>query len=239
MKKVFLCVLLLMCIALMASCKDNVQEDDGKALETANTVFNMSDDTGAISIDETVAKTLLSAYPKEALGLVNSIGEYNLKLSATRIFNQDACMVEAFNDGSEAAEGTFAILGSNCFVYNAKLQKYLLLTAKGAVEVNENEFNQAPASEESTTQGFVYNEKNNRNLQNRFKGYSKEELAIEKEISEYVLVVAGTTTTAADGEKVYVIRLYEKTGTTTNSTIAFNDEGNYYFNTEAGKYEKL
>ncbi len=240
MKKILLCVLLLVCIIFMASCKDNVQkEDDGKALETANTVFDVTGDAGSISIDENVARTLLGVFSKDAMGLVNTLDEYELELSATRIFNQDACMVEAFSEGSEVAEGTFVILGSECFVYDSKLQKYLLLTAKGAVEVSEEYVTQTQGADESSTQGFVYNEDNNRKLQERFEDYNIDELGIEKEISEYVLVVAGTTTTAADGEKVYVVRLYEKTGTATNLTLAFNESGSYFFDTEIGKYKKL
>ena len=53
---------------------------------------------------------------------------------------------------------------------------------------------------------------NNQNLQEKFSSYSKEELGIEKNLSEYVLVVAGTTTTAENGETVYIVRIYDKDG---------------------------
>ena len=62
---------------------------------------------------------------------------------------------------------------------------------------------------------------------------------LEKELSEYVLIAAGTTTTAENGETVYVIRLYEKDGTPTNVTIALNENGDYAFSTEVNKFVKI
>ena len=237
MKK-FIAVLLIFCFILtLASCKDK-QEDDDKALETANTVYNVTGNAGSITIDEDVARTLLGVFEPETLGLANTIDEYELKLSATRIFNTDACMVEAFSGESEKPEGIFAICGQDCYVYSSKHDKYLLLTPGGAVEVKENEASNQPVSE-NTTQGFTYDVNNNNRLQEAFGDYSAEKLGLTKELSEYVLVVPGTTTTAADGKTVYVIRLYEKTGTATNLTLAFNADGNYVFDVEAGKYQKI
>lgn len=237
MKKIVSALLIFCFILTLASCKDN-QVDDGKALETANTVYNVTGNAGNITIDENVAKTLLGVFSPKTLGLVDAIDEYELKLSATRVFNKDACLVEAFGGDTEAPEGVFAICGQDCYVYDTKLDKYLLLTPKGAVEVEGNAtVTESPS--ESTTQGFVYDEENNKNLQARFADYSAESLGLSKAVSEYVLVTAGTTTTAADGKTVYVVRLYEKTGTATNLTLAFNADGNYVFDTETGKYQKL
>ncbi len=237
MKK-FAAILLIFCFILtLASCKDN-QEDDGKALETANTVYNVTGSAGSITIDEDVARALLGVFTPDILGLANTIDEYELKLSATRLFNTDACMVEAFSGDAEKPEGIFAICGQDCYVYSSKHDKYLLLTLGGAVEVNENNVASQPVSE-STTQGFSYDENNNKRLQESFGDYSAESLGLTKALSEYVLVVPGTTTTAADGKTVYVIRLYEKTGTATNLTLAFNADGKYVFDTEIGKYKKI
>ena len=62
---------------------------------------------------------------------------------------------------------------------------------------------------------------------------------MDKDVSEYILVAAGTTTTAENGETVYVIRLYEKDGKATNRTLAFNGNGNYVFDYEINRYVKL
>lgn len=233
---ILMAVLALVSVFSLAACKGD--EDDGKALETANTVFELSGAAGGVTIDESVARTLLGAYPQDVLGLKKSLPDYDLRLSATRVFNQDACMVEALAEGGETAEKTFAIIGFKCYVYDAKLKEYLLLTMDGAVKVNEDEIS-SETQDSSTTAGFVYDENNNSKLQKRFAGFSKEKLGIDKEISEYVLVTAGTTTTASDGELVFVIRLYEKTGTATNFTLAFNEGRSYAFNAETGSYEKL
>ena len=236
MKKTISIILAMFMLVALSSCKGN--EDYGKALETANTVFNVSGGAGSITIDENVARTLLGAYPQKVTGLKEAFDSYEFRLSATRIFNQDACMVEVFSAGQEVSEKTFAILGIKCYVYDSGLKKYLLMTSTGVVEVEEAE-SQAGASGESTTQGFVYNEDNNDKLQKRFSAYSEKSLGLEKSVEEYILVATGTTTTASDGSLVFVIRLYEKTGTATNVTLAFNESNNYRFDVEEGKYVKL
>lgn len=247
MKKYIALLLSVACIITCAiafvACGKKEPVEDPTALETANTVYNVEGNAGSITIDENVAATLLGAYPEEALGLEKSIDEYELKLSATRVFNQDACMVEAFADGSETAEGVFAVIGQNCYVYSKEKDSYLLLTATGAVEVTKadtsetNENESAEATEEQPS--FEYDKDNNDKLQQNFSAYDKSELGIEKDLNEYIMVVTGTTTGAEDGKKVYIIRLYEATGKATNFTLAFNEGGNYAFDNESGKYKQL
>ena len=64
-------------------------------------------------------------------------------------------------------------------------------------------------------------------------------MGIEKALSEYVLVATGTTTTAENGETVYVVRLYSKNGEATNYTLAFNENNNFIFDYDANKYVEL
>ncbi len=231
------------CATAFAACGKKEPVEDPTALETANTVYNVEGNAGSITIDENVAATLLGVYPKEALGLEKTIDEYKLKLSATRVFNQDACMVEAFTDGSETAEGIFAVIGQNCYVYSKEKDSYLLLTTTGAVEVTQadasetNENESVEVTEEQPS--FEYDKDNNDKLQKRFSVYDKAVLGIEKDLNEYVMVVTGTTTGAEDEKKVYIIRLYEVTGEATNLTLAFNAEGDYAFHNESGKYKKI
>lgn len=239
MKKIIAILLMLSCTVVFASCGKN-QEDDGKTMETAETYIDVTGNMGAIALDENVARTLLDTYSKEILGLSKDLYEYKLKLGSTRLFDKDGCLVEAFLDGAEKPEGTFVILGQQCFVYNSKQKKYLLLTTDGQKDVKIDKENV------STTQSVTeipfeqdIEKKNNKKLHDLFDGYSKDVLGLDKEISEYFLVATGTTTTAEDGELVFVVRLKDENGKFINHTVAFNDNGNYMFDYEINKYKKL
>lgn len=236
MKKIISILLILSCITVFAACGKK-EEDDGKALETAETYVEITGNAGSIALDENVAVSLLEIFDRESLGLSKDIYDYELKLSPSRFMEEDACLVEAFDEGSETPEGTFIILGQQCFVYNQKRQEYLLLTVDGPVKYIDSSESKEDSS--TTVPSFEYDEENNQKLQEKFSAYGKKELHIDKEVSEYVLVVAGTTTTAEDGETVYIIRLYEKTGEITNYTLAFNGNGNYVYDSEANGYIKL
>ncbi len=237
MKKIIAILLILSCISTFVACgKKQEQIDDGKALETAETYVEITGNAGSISLNENVARTLLGIYDKESLGLSKELYEYELELSPTRFMEQDACLVEAFSEGEEKPEGTFIILGQQCFVYNEKSQEYLLLTLNGPVK-------HIPSTESqehnSTTPAFSYNTKNNKKLQERFSAYTEKELGINKELSEYIMVIPGITTTAENGEVVYIIRLHEKSGEATNITLAFNENGNYKFDIDINGYVKI
>lgn len=236
MRKIIGIVLLLSCITVFAACgKDPA--DDGKSLETAESRVEITGSVGALTVDETTARTLLEVFPKESLGLKEDLYEYDLKLSATRFSDSDACLVEAFAEGSDTAEGTFIILGQQCFVHDSKSQKYLLLTLDGTVEYEPSTSDSDSGS--TTAPVFAYDKENNSKLQEKFSSYSKKKLGLDKDVSEYILVAVGTTTTAENGETVYVIRLYEKDGKATNQTLAFNGNGNYVFDYEINRYVKL
>ncbi len=240
MKKLIALILILSCISVFASCGKNEEFiDEEKVFETAETYVELSGDSGSLSLNENIAKNMLEIYPKENLGLSKEIYDYKLELSATRFMDNDACLVEAFNEGEEKPEGTFVILGQDCFVYNPKTQKYLLLTADGVAEVKPVTTTQAEDGQTTTEQAFEYDVDNNQQLQEKFSSYSKEKLGIEKALSEYVLVATGTTTTAENGETVYVVRLYSKNGEATNYTLAFNENNNFIFDYDLNKYVEL
>ena len=222
MKKIIVILLVFCCVSVLASC--NKESDDGKTLETAESYVELTGQSGSLTMDESVARTLLEVYDRETLGLSKDFYDYELKLSNTRFSNDDACLVEAFLEKEEKPEGTFIIYGQQCFVYNEKRKEYLLLTVDGPVKYEKQE-------EASTTvPSFLYDE---------FSSYSKNKLGIKKDLEEYVLVAIGTTTTAENGETVYVVRLYEKNGEATNITLAFNDDGCYAFDAKNNTYEKL
>lgn len=238
MKKIIAILLVLSFVAVFAACGKN-EEDDGKALETAETYIAVSGNSGSMSLDENIARSMLEIFSREDLGLSKDFSEYELKLSVTRFMDNDACLVEAFYEKEESPEGTFVIAGQDCFVYNPKTQKYLLLTADGVVEVKPVTSDKAEENQSTTEQAFNYDAENNKKLQERFSAYDKTKLGIEKELSEYILVAPGTTTTAKNGETVYVIRLYNKNGEVTNYTLAFNENNNFIFDYNENKYVAL
>ncbi len=238
MKKIIAILLILSLAAVFSACGKN-EEDDGKALETAETYIAVSGNSGSMSLDEGIARSMLEIFPREDLGLSKDISEYELKLSATRFMDDDACLVEAFLEDEEAPEGTFVIAGQDCFVYNPKTQKYLLLTGNGVVEVKPVTSDSGEENQSTTQLAFDYDAENNKKLQERFASYDKEKLGIEKALSEYILVAPGTTTTAENGETVYVIRLYNKNGDATNYTLAFNESSNFVFDYEVNKYVEI
>ena len=257
--------LCLVSIILVAFCScGRGEEDDGKALLTADSTINVTSNAGVITLNEDVAAIMLGVFSPEHLGLSDVIESYTLKLGATKVFGKDACLVEAYAEDSDSPEGIFAILGQDCYVF--KNNQYMLLTADGPVEVTTNplvtnsvdesagdetgasESNEATEVAQSATQpqtnpqlpsGMQYNEANDKKLKATFSSYSKETLGIEKELDEYVLVAVGGTATAIDGEKVYTVQIYEKDGTKTAYKLAISDNGPYKYNTETQKFEKL
>ena len=234
MKKIIVILLVFCCVSVLASC--DKESDDGKTLETAESYVELTGQSGSLTMDESVARTLLEVYDRETLGLSKDFYDYELKLSNTRFSNDDACLVEAFLEKEEKPEGTFIIYGQQCFVYNEKRKEYLLLTVDGPVKYD---FTEKQEEASTTVPSFLYDEENNKKLHEMFSSYSKNKLGIKKDLEEYVLVAIGTTTTAENGETVYVVRLYEKNGEATNITLAFNDDGCYAFDAKNNTYEKL
>lgn len=239
MKKIIAILLVLCIVVAFAACSKNKNnKTDDEVLETAETYIAVSGNSGSMLLDESLARSMLEIFPKEDLGLSKDVFEYELRLSVTRFMDADACLVEAFNENEESPEGTFVIAGQDCFVYNSETQKYMLLTGDGAVEVAPVT-TQKEDSQSITEQTFNYDVENNEKLQERFASYDKAALGLEKDLSEYVLVVSGTTTTAKNGETVYIVRLYEKNGGATNYTIAFNENNNFAFDYNENKYVNL
>lgn len=235
MKKLIPAILVFSLLFTVSSCKKD--GDDGKTLETANTVYNVSDGAGSVVLDENTVVTLLSAYPNSVLGLSKDLDSYTIRLSSFTLFEKSACRVEAFLGDSKTPEATYAVIGYECYVYDKKTDSYLLMTTTGTQEVEETA--DATGDGETTTEGFVYNEGNNNALQKIFEGYTKEQLGLEKEITEYILVATGNRVTAGDGKVAYVARLYEKDGTDTGISFAYGDSAGYVYDTEKGSFQKL
>lgn len=203
---------------------------ENNALATAETVYEVSDNIGTVTVSESVARQMLGQYPNEILGVSKPLNKYIFKLSETRLLEKNACLVELFlTEEDSEPQATFAIIGYDCFVYDKVKGEFLLLTLSGAFSVEQ------PATNLDTTKTF-YDEANNTQLHKIIDGFSKESLGFSKAPSEYIMVATGTSVTASDGATVYVVRMYEQDGTQTNYTCAFTEKNVYKFDTEQKQY---
>lgn len=191
---------------------------ENNALETAETVYEVSNNIGTVTVNESIARQMLSQYTLDALGISKPLNKYVMKLSETQFLGQSACKVELFLTKEDTeAQATFVILGYDCFVYDKANDEYLLLTLSGAFPVE-----MTTISDSETTTSF-YDDENNKQLHKMIDSFTKDDLGFQKEPGEYVMVATGASVVAADGKTVYIVRMYEQDGTMTNYTCAFNE----------------
>lgn len=207
---------------------------ENNALATADTVYEMADNIGSVTVNEGVARQMLGQYPLEVLGIEKPLNEYVMKLSETSVLNNRACKVELFlTEDAEIPEAIFAISGYECFVFDVTKNQYLLLTLNGAFSVETKETTTEP---EET---LFYDEENNTKLHKVIDKYSSDDLGFEKNPSEYIIVVLGSTVKAKDGKTVYPLKMYETDGTPTNYTCAIDGETVYKFDTTERMYVRV
>ena len=206
---------------------------ENNALATAETVYEVSDNKGSVTVNEGVARQMLGQYPLDVLGIEKPLDEYIMKLGETSVFNNRACKVELYlTEDAEIPEAIFAISGYECFVFDATKNEYLLLTLNGAFSVETKETTTEP---EET---LFYDEENNAKLHKVIDKYSAKDLGFGKNPSEYIIVVLGSTVKASDGKMVYPVKMYEKDGTPTNYTCAIDGETVYKFDATEKMYVK-
>lgn len=241
MKKYISLFLSLIFVLSLASCTGSGTEDDGKALETADSHINIENSGGSISLTEDAAKILLGAFDSEKLGLKNEISEYTLKLSATKYNNADGCKVEAFSEDSETAEGTFMIVGNSCYVYSKTQMKYVPLNASAVVTETSNASSGTTSSTipDDPEITFQYHKGNNALMRKRFGEYDIAKLGLSKGVNEYVFVVNGRGSKTADGTEIFYVDVYEKNGDSVDVKLAFSENGEFVFDSEKGNYNKL
>jgi hypothetical protein len=234
MKKIFLIAVSLVCILVLASCGTGTQSEE-KVMETANTVYNMDGNSGNVALDEESVRTLLSAFSQKSLGLSKPLEDYTIKLSAATLFEKDACRAELYFEDGDTPEGVYVILGTECYVYNTENNGYFLLTKDGTVKVTQP--NKADSQEATTAENVV--DSNDKRLHQMFKGYTAEQLGLDKEVAEYKLVVTGATATSLEGETVYVISIYEQEGFLVEKNLGFNEDSVFRYSESDGAYVKL
>lgn len=207
---------------------------ENNALATAETVYEVSDNKGSVTVNEGVARQMLGQYPLEVLGIEKPLNEYVMKLSETSVFNNRSCKVELFlTEDAEMPEAIFAISGYECFVFDVTKNEYLILTLNGAFSVE---------NKETTTEqeeALFYDEENNTKLHKVIDKYSAGDLGFGKNPSEYIIVVLGSTVKAKDGKTVYPLKMYETDGTPTNYTCAIDGETVYRFDTTEKMYVEI
>ena len=234
-------VFVLLCALASCGHGDNVAV-------TADTGVDVSGAAAGVSLTEETAKELLGAFEPDLLGIEKPIEEYFLRLSATRVLEQDGCLVEAFETEDEvksgtAAVGTFAIVGVDCYVYDVNAGKFLLLTNGGAVDTATLTTTEAPTDENGeTVPPSPFNERQqeeNKTLSKRFAAYTAAQLGLANAPDTYFYTFAESTVTAADGAKVYVVKLYEQDGTPTGYTVAIGENGDYAYDAQNKVYVAL
>ena len=232
MKKIIIAIISVVLIAavLFGIAMLTKKHKEDTALETADTVVNVSNEMGSVTVSESVAREMLGYYPIETLGISQQLNQYIFKLSSVRIFDQDACRVELYLTESDTEpQAVFAILGYDCFVYDKQKDEYLLLTLNGAFEV-EGTTKINPDSD------IFYDVDNNAALHKIIDKFPAESLGLPKAPAEFVMVATGTSVVADDGETVYIVKMYEQDGTATNYTCAFAEKKVYCFDTQSQKY---
>ena len=245
MKKYLALCLVLVMLLCFASCDGKGYEDDGKALETADTYIAVENNSGSINLTEDTAKTLLGIYTPKQLGLKNTIDNYRLVLSATKYEGEVGCKIEAFAEKTETPEGVFMIIGNAHYVFNKTQNKYVPIIAKNTQKPTANatgdvtEVTTALNIPDDPEISFQYHKENNHLMRERFSKYDYKTLGLEKPLAEYVFVVTGTPATATDGETVYIVTVYEKNGDETAVKLAFSENGEYIRNAEKQVFEKI
>ena len=147
MKRYFALALALVMLLSLVACSDKELVDNPHALETADTYYGVDNNSGSITLTADSAKILLGVYTPEQLGLKNTIDQYDLVLSAAEYEGKNGCRIEAFAESADTAEGVFMVVGTECFVYNTKTEKFVSLAT-----VNNNTTNSAEIPTESQTE---------------------------------------------------------------------------------------
>lgn len=240
MKKYFALVLTLVMLLSLAACGGKEYADDPHALETADTYYGVENNAGSITLTPDSAKVMLGVYSPKQLGLEKTIDQYDLVLSATTYEGKDGCKIEAFADGEKTAEGTFLIIGTQCYVYDAKTEKYTPLSSTATKPAGEKTTSPADTIPDDPDITFQYHKENNYLMQQRFSEYEYATLGLEKSIDQYVFVVNGNSGIAIDGATVYYVDVYEKNGEKTGVRLGFSADGNnYIYNVEYNIYQKI
>ena len=240
MKKYFALVLTLVMLLSLAACGGNKFVNDPHALETADTYYGVENDGGTINLTPDSAKVMLGVYTAKQLGLKNTIDQYDLVLSATVFEGENGCKIEAFAEGEKKAEGTFMIIGTQCYVFDAKANKYVLLSTGSTKTTAPKSTSSADTIPDDPEITFPYHKENNYLMRQRFSEYEYEKLGLAKEVDEYVFVVNGKKGIAIDTVEVYYVDVYEKNGENTGVRLGFSASGDdYIYNSEYKVYEKI
>ncbi len=246
MKKYISLILALIFVLSLGACAGLSQEDDGEALETADTYIDVQNNGGSIALTEDTAKILLGVYTPEQLGLEKTIEEYTLKLSAAKYNDADGCKVEAFDEDAKTAEATFMIVGNTCYVYDQKQAKYIPLSTSeqtnkttASSKGEETQGTTGPNIPDDPEITFQYHKENNYLMRQRFSKYDIETLGLTKAVDEYVFIVNGRSGYSLEGTLIYCVDVHEKNGDKVGVNLAFSDDAEFTYDEKYHIYMKI
>lgn len=240
MKKFLSIFLILVMVVCLAACGD-----DAATTTTSTEVVGTQVEIGNgmdITMDEDSVRAILGSFTSEQLRITGDIYDYTLVLSAEVYNDVNGCRVEAIPAGGTAAEQVYFVDGIGCYVYDNELQKYVSVVASAGEDSTDT-------SDTTTATGgnppqsdvpvdFQYHEANNTALHERFSQYDLSPVGMEKELSEYILVVS-TRVAVVSGANVNVIEVYEADGTLTDYRLALGVEADYYYDSATQTYIAL
>lgn len=244
MKKFFSIVLVLSFVIGLSACGGGGSDETTgttQLIEVEDTYVEIENNGGmSINFDVDTVKGLLGNFTSEQLRISGDIYEYTLVLSAEEYNGISGCRAEAIPAGGKKAEQVYFIDGYNCYVYDNALSKYVSVVSSpsggNAVEGETTDVSVNTPADSGVD--FQYHEGNNTNLQAKFSAYDLTAVGLEKELSEYILVVTARTATVSD-EKVSVIEVYEKDGTLTLYRLGVSASNYYYFDYSTDSYVLL
>ena len=76
-------------------------------------------------------------------------------------------------------------------------------------------------------------------MRQRFSQYDIAKLGLSKAVSEYVFIVNGNSGYTVDGTKIYYVDVHEKNGDSIGVRLAFSENGEYAYDSDAYMYKKL
>ena len=258
MKRFLLLALAGVLVFMFAAC-DSISSDgthignkEAGIDKDATENINLQDEYGAISVDETTVKELLSAFSTEQTGLSKEVYDYVFKIVQVSFNGKSACKAEAYDMVSSTPECTFIIDGNTCYRYDVQTNKCYMLSADGVAEVEAVVEEVEPISESSSQQGQEntsmpattmkteddINKDNDTVMHKRFAKYDLSAIGLPKPISEYEFQVTGSSVVTSDGKSAFVVYLLEN-GEYTDFTFAFSAEQDYYYDSATDEYKQL
>ncbi len=252
MKKLLSVLLLIALVLSFAGCKGGSSGGEGHIGdknsafdENASENITLNHAAGNLSMDESVVKDLLSAFPIKDLGLEQNVYDYVFKLEQATFNGKACCRATAYLTNPQDVKGIFYVVGTECYRYDSANDKYYLLTTSGAQQADVTVEETKATVEETQEISFhqkteeEINDENTQVLRARYKNYDLSVVGLTKPIDNYTFLASSKVVEATDGTKVFVIYLMEN-GQYTEFKFGMGTNGkDYYYDRETDEYKVL